>query len=362
MPPLGLVRARPNVGSNRNIDSDLTNANGPATSNNFTVVSGQSITDFGAGFYPMAVAGNLVWRDDNLNGIQEASEARVPGVTVQAVEIATGRVAATAVTDQDGIYQLEYLEKQDYFLRFFPPAGFVVTIPRAGNDDLDSDVDHSFGPFTTRSLSMQPSIQNNNIDMGIAYGVLPVDWLDVSALPTPSGNMVYWKVANEWNVSHYIVERKIENQSEFTALPQTIPSQKGGGKVLEYAITDTESEKNIKIYYRIKQVDFDGKVSYSKMVSVLDEEDNGTNINIYPNPAKGWTNIEINQVDNNSLISMEIMDAQGKLVNMITKDLKLEAGKQLIPVSLDGLAEGVYYIKISNGNQVLTYSKMIVIK
>ncbi|MBL0100669.1 MAG: hypothetical protein IPP49_12045 [Saprospiraceae bacterium] len=177
MPPLGLVRALPNVGTDEEIDSDLTNANGAASTDKFTVISGQMKCDLGAGFYPQAIAGNLVWRDDNQNGVQETSEARMEGVKVEAVEVSTGAVKATATTDIDGTYTLDYLEKQQYYLKFTPPTGYSATVARATSDDKDSDVDHSFGPNTTRAFDMQPASINENIDMGLAFGALPVDWL-----------------------------------------------------------------------------------------------------------------------------------------------------------------------------------------
>ena len=113
MPPLGLVRARQDIGNNEEVDSDI---NSEGRTNNFTVTSGQSKNDLGAGFYPMAVAGNLVWRDDNLNGIQDVGEAKVQGVLVEAIELSTGNVAATAITDSDGIYSLDKNLRQDHFL------------------------------------------------------------------------------------------------------------------------------------------------------------------------------------------------------------------------------------------------------
>ena len=56
MPPLGLVRARPNVGNNPNKDSDLNNANGVLTTSSFYISSGQTKLDLAGGFYPMAVS------------------------------------------------------------------------------------------------------------------------------------------------------------------------------------------------------------------------------------------------------------------------------------------------------------------
>ncbi|MGB4960612.1 MAG: SdrD B-like domain-containing protein, partial [Saprospiraceae bacterium] len=149
MPPLGLVRARPNIGTNEEFDSDIRS---DGKTEPFVVNSGDTKTDIGAGFYPMATAGNLVWSDSNLNGIQEANEPTVSGVKVEAIDLTTGAVVSTTSTDANGTYHLEYLEKQQYFMRFSPPSGYGATVPRATVDELDSDVDHSHGPNTTRAF------------------------------------------------------------------------------------------------------------------------------------------------------------------------------------------------------------------
>ncbi|MBK9151790.1 MAG: carboxypeptidase regulatory-like domain-containing protein [Saprospiraceae bacterium] len=83
IPPLGLVQVQPNRGNNPNRDSDLTNAFGQGTTNSFTVSSGGSKLDLAGGYYPMAIAGNLVWNDLNMNGIQDLNEPKVSGVKVE---------------------------------------------------------------------------------------------------------------------------------------------------------------------------------------------------------------------------------------------------------------------------------------
>jgi hypothetical protein len=224
MPPLGLVRAKPNVGNNEEIDSDLTNAFGNATSDVFNLVSGTSKQDFGAGFYPMAVAGNLVWRDDNLNGVQDVGEGKVSGVKVEAYDATSGQKLAETVTNSDGVYKIDYLEKRDIYMKFTPPAGFGATYPRMSADDVDSDVDHTYGLYTTRMFSMQSGVNNPNIDMGLAFGVLPVDWVDVSVSNVSNGHLVSWITAREVNVSHYIVERKLDIEKDFKVISVNIPS------------------------------------------------------------------------------------------------------------------------------------------
>ncbi|HLO55671.1 MAG TPA: SdrD B-like domain-containing protein, partial [Saprospiraceae bacterium] len=169
MPPLGLVRARPNIGNNEENDSDITNENGQGTTATFTVLSGQEKCDLGAGYYPMAVAGNLVWRDDNQDGVQNANEPKVSGVVVQAFNAQTNTKVAEATTDEEGKYTLDYLERGDIYVKFQVPAGYSATAARAAADNVDSDVDHSYGPNTTRMFAMSSGLVNENIDLGIAF-------------------------------------------------------------------------------------------------------------------------------------------------------------------------------------------------
>jgi len=96
-PPEGLVQARAHVGSDLT-DSDIDNSFGPGTSDDFTISPGQPKTDLGAGFYPQAIVGNLVWIDENLDGIQNPFEERLPGVLVQAYEASTNAMLGELLT------------------------------------------------------------------------------------------------------------------------------------------------------------------------------------------------------------------------------------------------------------------------
>ena len=344
MPPLGLVRARADIGNNEEIDSDI-NADG--RTNNFSVTSGQSKNDLGAGFYPMAVAGNLVWRDDNLNGIQDVGEAKVQGVVVEAIELGTGNVVSAAITDSDGIYTLDYLEKQIYYLKFTPPAEYTATIPGAASDNLDSDVDHSFGINTTRAFSMEPSSENNNIDMGVAFGILPVEWLNIQAKKNDLGNLIKWTVAKEWNVSHYVIERKISENQQFIELADKIFVKNNTLGQSEYIYNDLDKLPVGTCYYRVKQVDFDGKFSYSEIVYI--KESSSLSINLYPNPAKSLTNLEILQ-DKDALIEVDLLDANGKFVKRLLADYEIKKGENLIPINLQEFPKGLYMVRISDGS------------
>ena len=99
---------------------------------------------------PKAAIGDRVWLDENANGIQDAGEPGVPGVTVR-LRDGSGTVIGTATTNADGYYLFDGLDAGDYAVEFDAPAGFEFTTQDAGSNDAnDSDVDAlGMAPGTT---------------------------------------------------------------------------------------------------------------------------------------------------------------------------------------------------------------------
>jgi hypothetical protein len=355
MPPLGLVQALPNRGNNPLIDSDLTNANGSGTTSSFSVGSGQNKLDIGAGYYPMALAGNLVWKDENMNGVQDPWEAKVGGVLVEAFDADTHAKLAQAITDDQGAYELDYLQKKDIYLKFNVPAGFAATYPGASTDDKDSDVDHTFGPNTTRKVSMIPGVNNQNIDLGIAFGILPVDWLDVSALKYQDHHLISWSTARESNVSHYELERKVDENGTFETILNNISASGNSNKINFYAEKDRDISNSGVYYYRVRQVDTDSRFTYSKIVSVFANGEAA--VKVYPNPARFSANIDLILTDE-SEVKIELMDANSRIIQLISKTHLAQAGEHSFALNLNDLSAGVYTIAITVDNQVM-YRKLI---
>ncbi|MCZ2102541.1 MAG: T9SS type A sorting domain-containing protein, partial [Chitinophagales bacterium] len=354
MPPLGLVRARPNVGNNRFIDSDITNANGPTTTNKFTVVSGGTKLDIGAGFYPQATAGSLVWLDANGDGVRDNNEEMVEGVKVEAILASTHEVVGTAFTDEDGVYELEELEKQAYYFRFTPPSTFYPTVAAATSDDKDSDVDHSNGLNTTRTFDMQPETSYKNIDMGIMFAPLPLEWLDVTAKRDNEVHVIKWQVGQELYVSHYEVERRLESENDFNVIPGRIDA-KGNTRVVDYQHKDYDVSRPGVYLYRVKQYDLNGKFTYSKIVKVVHYGENS--IELYPNPAYNETNLIVNLTQDAS-VAIEIFDGSSRLVKVVSKAELQLAGDKTYKIDLESLSAGVYNVVVTIDG-VKTQKKLI---
>ncbi len=88
-----------------------------------------------------ASIGNRVWSDTNFNGIQDAGEAGISGVTVNLLN-AGGTVLGTTTTDANGNYLFANLNTGDYKVQVVKPSGYYYTKSNIGADDsIDSDVD-----------------------------------------------------------------------------------------------------------------------------------------------------------------------------------------------------------------------------
>ena len=100
-----------------------------------------SVIDVNFGFVKPASVGDYTWMDVNRDGIQDADEPALPGVTVtltradgSAVTDASGNPVAAVTTDANGKYKFENLLPGDYKVSFQAPAGYEATTSEAGDD------------------------------------------------------------------------------------------------------------------------------------------------------------------------------------------------------------------------------------
>lgn len=363
MPPIGLVQTRANVinslpltnANEPTTDSDLTDNFGVATTASFSVLSGDMLCNIGAGFYPMATAGNRVWEDTNLDGVQDADEPAVAGVVVQAFAMSTGEQVAETATDTDGNYRIEYLRKEDYYLKFIPPAGYTFTESNQTAEDQDSDVDNSNGLFTTKAYSMAPGVFEGNIDAGLAQGILPVEWVSVDARRVDTYNAVSWSTALEVNNSHFIVERSID-QANFTAIGR-VEAVQDPTSLNEYQFEDTDARAAGTYYYQIRQVDLDGQLDMSRIVSV--EVETETALRVYPNPTVGTIYVDL-ELTVEAPVRVELFDATGRKVMTVLNEPLLAKGRLDTAVDLSALEAGVYTVRVVVGTEVQNRSVILI--
>jgi hypothetical protein len=114
----------------------------------------------------LASIGDLVWEDINQDGIQDAGEPGVPGVTVTLYDGASN-IVATSTTDASGLYSFMDLTEGDYYLGFMPPYGYYITLQDQGADDtVDSDANPTTG--LTILTTLDPDENDPTWDAGMS--------------------------------------------------------------------------------------------------------------------------------------------------------------------------------------------------
>ncbi len=166
---------------------------------------------------------------------------------------------------------------------------------------------------------------------------LPVQWLNFNAWKDGEGVRLQWNVSGTANNDHFEVEHRSEN-SVFTKIAAVLLVT---GKT-DYEFYHSSPLLNQNNYYRIKQVDKDGRISYSSIRHVKLSK---LLFDVIPNPAADLIRIYTNQ----SIVYISIYEASGKVV--LSKLLPGENNE--IPVS--HLPKGTYLlIAESNGERVGT--------
>jgi hypothetical protein len=147
---------------------------------------------------------------------------------------------------------------------------------------------------------------------------------------------VSWQTQTEQNNRGFEVECRTDNETQF-ALKGTVPSKAINGNSalsIDYSFTDANTYAGIS-YYRLKQIDLDGRIYYSLIKAVKGET--SVNVLIWPNPNEGQFSIRLEGITDQR--EAQIIDINGRMVQKLT--IK---GSQ--PATIRNLAPGTYVLCI----------------
>ncbi len=172
-----------------------------------------------------------------------------------------------------------------------------------------------------------------------APGVIPIELLGITAKAVNNKNVVAWETATEINNKGFDVQRQTANGAW-----ETLGFVKGANRPSTYTFEDN-TPLSIS-YYRLLQMDFDGKETLSKVVSVSQNQKG--KIHISPNPASDKVNIILPNSDRFESTTVTVYDLIGRQV------LTQKTTANAVELDMSNLAKGTYLVKIDANNSIYT--------
>lgn len=175
---------------------------------------------------------------------------------------------------------------------------------------------------------------------------LPVTYVSFTAVQTNNGNFLQWITASEDNNDYFGVERTYDGE-EWGVIG--LVAGNGTSKVQQsYSFLDADSKSEGPIYYRLKQVDYDGRYEYSDIIRLVTSNSiTSTRLSLYPNPAStrvslDWDGYIVDHVE---------------LMNLIGGVVKTFSSKKL---DISDIPPGIYLVKAIDRNGKTAMTKVIV--
>ena len=219
---------------------------------------------------------------------------------------------------------------------FWTDQGGSATGNVTTTGDITSNSVSSFGSFTMGSIS----------------GVIPLQFLGITAQRKGGYNLVEWRTASAISTDHFDIERS-EDGVHFKKMGSMVSYN--SPSAMSYFFKDVHLTGGT-LWYRIRSVDTDDKFKLSPIVWVKEVEQTHPSMYVLNNPAQG--SIHLFAPDSyKGRCDYYIVHANGQLMQQGTMAVK---GSGNIFIKLDaGISPGVYMLQVKNGQKYFQEKIMV---
>ncbi len=248
--------------------------------------------------------------------------------------------------------------------------GFEIRIPRSELNNIGFNGNLQMAAFIVSNsayfsdLSIPGNITGGNAAFNPDFGTLaggpyftgfnplPVELVSFNATSTGNGVTLDWMTASELNNRGFAIEKSIDglNFSEIGFVAGNGTS----ALVNKYSYTDANAGAAV-VYYRLKQLDFDGTYSYSSIVKVetsavpnvfaLDQN--------YPNPFNPSTTISFT-VDKEGFANLTVYSINGEMITTLFNENAKPGQRYNLQFNASDLPSGIYFYRLTQDNSVVT--------
>ena len=173
---------------------------------------------------------------------------------------------------------------------------------------------------------------------------LPVTLVDFKATPKKDNILLDWETAVETNNKGFEIQRSDDFNTGFRSI-DFVAAQASKSENKFYQYVDNEVVSGKTYYYRLRQLDNDGRESFSEVKAASLKKEGIWDVAISPNPVTDFFRLSI-FAKNKENKQIEITSIDGKLIK------RFETNENEMNIEVESLEQGIYCVKIiSEGEQ-----------
>lgn len=258
-------------------------------------------------------------------------------------------------------YRLKYQGSSDadtmYFSWDFPPeiSAFMQDLVTGTIINVNMNGTGVYGLYNFGAL--------NQMKLLVYYNIIPVELTSFTANVIGNNVILNWETATETNTKGFAIERsEVNNSGSGNTIWQEIGYIAGAGTTTEpqlYTFID-ENVLSGRCSYRLKMIDFNGIVEYSKEIEI------NANVQLrflldqnYPNPFNPTTMIKFS-IAKETFVNLSVYNSLGERVMELKNEI-MSPGNYEIDFDGTTLTSGVYLYKIKAGD-FIQMKKMMLLK
>jgi Secretion system C-terminal sorting domain len=183
---------------------------------------------------------------------------------------------------------------------------------------------------------------------------LPVSLKSFNATQRSNKAILTWETELENNNDGFEIERRSAGNSQYQKIGFVDSKAPGGtGNGYSYGFDDNQMLTKGVTYYRLRQVDLDGKATYSEVKAVRTGNGGLLTISIYPNPSRGTANVTIPESAGKMDVSLD--DYTGK-------SIQRWSGISVRNLQVNNMKPGIYMLRINFRETGETITERIIVQ
>lgn len=190
----------------------------------------------------------------------------------------------------------------------------------------------------------------SDVNFTITPVVLPVTLINFTVNPAKDKLLLTWHTSSELNNKGFDILRSEGSADDFTSIGFV---NGGGTSSIEkkYSLSDNNIKKDVDYFYKLKQIDFDGRAGYSTTERGRITEDGNPGIVISPNPVYSEMNVLLNGLAKRNFTIL-LSDISGR--TLFSRGYQNISGSQQVKLDMHQFAAGMYIIKVVQDKNILT--------